>query len=80
MDGLGDDGLGFDMNQMMMNQQQQQQQLYGGYSQDGSQMAGVAGSMYADDAALAAGDDANDAKRRRIARVRTTDLQMIYEP
>ena len=78
MDGLGDDGLGFDMNQMMLNQQQQQQ-LYGGYSQDGSQMAGLAGSMYGDDAALAAGDDANDAKRRRIARVRTTGLQMIYE-
>lgn len=78
MDGLGDDGLGFDMNQMMMNQQQQQQ-LYGGYSQDGSQMAGLAGSMYGDDAALAAGDDANDAKRRRIARVCITGLQMIYE-
>lgn len=78
MDGLGDDGLGFDMNQMMMNQQQQEQ-LYGGYSQDGSQMAGLAGPMYADDAALAAGDDANDAKRRRIARVRTAGLQMIYE-
>lgn len=77
MDGLGDDGLGFDMNQMMMNQQQQQ--LYGGYSQDGSQMAGLAGSVYADDAALAAGDDANDAKRRRIARVRTAGLQMVYE-
>ncbi|KAJ5390048.1 uncharacterized protein N7496_001116 [Penicillium cataractarum] len=69
MDGLGDDGLGFDMNHMMMNQQQQQQQqLFGSYSQDGSQMAGLVGSMYADDSALAAGDDANDAKRRRIAR------------
>jgi hypothetical protein len=75
MDGLGDDGLGFDMNHMMMNQQQQQQQqLFGGYSQDGSQMGGLAGSMYTDDSALAAGDDANDAKRRRIARVRTIDL------
>lgn len=71
--------MGFDMNQMMMNQQQQQQQqqLYGGYSQDGSQMGGLAGSMYADDSALTAGDDANDAKRRRIARVRMIDLLTI---
>ncbi|OOQ83053.1 fungal specific transcription factor domain protein [Penicillium brasilianum] len=68
MDGLGDDGLGFDPNHMMMNQQQQQQQFFGSYSQDGSQMASLAGSMYPDDSALAVGDDANDAKRRRIAR------------
>lgn len=72
MDGLGDDGLGFDPNHMMMNQQQQQQQFFGSYSQDGSQMASLAGSMYPDDSALAVGDDANDAKRRRIARVRIT--------
>lgn len=79
MDGLGDDGLGFDMNQMMLNQQQQQQQqqLFGGYSQDGSQMAGLAGSMYPDDSGLAAGDDANDAKRRRIARVRTAGSRTL---
>lgn len=74
MDGLGDDGLGFDMNQMMLNQQQQ---LFGGYSQDGSQMAGLAGSMYPDDSGLAAGDDANDAKRRRIARVRTAGSRTL---
>ncbi|KAJ5156090.1 hypothetical protein N7492_008893 [Penicillium capsulatum] len=65
MDGLGDgDGMGFDMP-MMMNQQSQ---LFGGYSNDGSQMAGMSGAMYPDDGALAAGEDANDAKRRRIAR------------
>ncbi|KAJ5174745.1 uncharacterized protein N7482_000622 [Penicillium canariense] len=66
MDSLGDDDVGFDLNHMMMNQQPQ---LFGGYSQNGSQMPGLSvGSMYPDDSALAAGDDANDAKRRRIAR------------
>lgn len=66
MDGLGDgDGMGFDMP--MMNQQSQ---LFG-YPNDDSQVPGMTvGSMYPDDAALA-GEDANDAKRRRIARVRT---------
>ncbi|KAF7718426.1 Fungal Zn(2)-Cys(6) binuclear cluster domain-containing protein [Penicillium ucsense] len=82
MDGQEEDGLGFDMSQMMMNQQQQQQeqqqqhqhqhqhqqQLYAGYSQDASNSSGLAGSLYADDSNLAAGEDANDAKRRRIAR------------
>lgn len=65
MDGLGDgDGMGFDMP-MMMNQQSQ---LYG---YNDAQVPGMsAGSMY-DDSALAAGEDANDAKRRRIARVRS---------
>lgn len=69
MDGLGDgDGMGFDMP--MMNQHSQ---LFG-YSNDDSQVPGMsAGSMYPDDAAFA-GEDANDAKRRRIARVR---LQLI---
>jgi ribosomal protein L29 len=71
MDGLGDDdGMDFDMQPMMsMNQQSQ---LFGAYSQDGSQPMSV--PMYPDDSAMAAGDDANDAndaKRRRIARVRT---------
>ncbi|CAI7584474.1 unnamed protein product [Penicillium pancosmium] len=64
MDGLGDgDGIGFDM---MMNQEPQ---LFGGYPHDGSHMAGMsAGSMYADDSGLGAGDETNEAKRRRIAR------------
>jgi hypothetical protein len=82
MDGLGDDGLGFDPNHMMMNQQQHEQQFFGSYSQDGPQMAGLAGSMYPDDSALAVGDDANDAndaKRRRIARVRTPGRKQTYE-
>lgn len=67
MNGLGDgDGMGFDMG--MMNQQQQQ--LFGSYLNDGSQMSMPGGSMYADDSTMAAGDESNDAKRRRIARVR----------
>lgn len=71
MDGLGDgDGIGFDM---MMNQEPQ---LFGGYPHDGSHMAGMsAGSMYADDSALGAGDETNEAKRRRIARVCISDLE-----
>lgn len=69
MDGLGDDdGLGFDMNSMMMNQQSQ---LYGNYSNDG-QMTGMSGGSIYDDSTLGAGEETNDAKRRRIARVRTT--------
>ncbi|KAJ6079516.1 hypothetical protein N7467_009269 [Penicillium canescens] len=63
MDGLGEgDGMGFDMKQMLPNQQQQ---LFGGY--DHSHMQG-AGSMFPDDSSLTAGDETNDAKRRRIAR------------
>ncbi|KAJ5628921.1 hypothetical protein N7490_011149 [Penicillium lividum] len=66
MDGLGDgDGMGFDMQPMMMNQQSR---LYGGYSHDSSQMSVPGGSIYPDDSVLGAGEDANDAKRRRIAR------------
>ncbi|KAJ5903082.1 hypothetical protein N7504_005465 [Penicillium tannophilum] len=68
MDGLGDgDGMGFDMQPMMMNQQSQ---LYGGYPHDGSQMSVPGSSMYPDDSVLGGddGNDANDAKRRRIAR------------
>lgn len=75
MDGLGDgDGMGFDMQPMMMNQESQ---LFGGYSHDGSQMPGMsAGSMYADDSALGPGDETNDAKRRRIARVRLSNPKL----
>lgn len=70
MDGLGDgDGMGFDIQPAMA--MSQQPQIFPNYAHDGSQMPGMqAGSMYPDDAALAAGEDANDAKRRRIARVR----------
>jgi hypothetical protein len=71
---MGDgDGMGFDMQPMMMNQQPQ---LFGGYPHDGSQMSVPGGSMYPDDSVLGAGDDgndANDAKRRRIARVCSPD-------
>lgn len=67
MDGLGDgDGMGFGIQPIPMSQQSQ---VFGNYAPDASQMGMHAGSMYADDAALAAGEDTNDAKRRRIARV-----------
>lgn len=67
MDALGDDGMNFDMQSMAMSQQPQ---IFGNYAHDGSQVPGMqAGSMYPDDAALGAGEDTNDAKRRRIARV-----------
>lgn len=60
MDGLGDgDGMGFDPP--MMNHTPQL------FNYDHTQMQ--AGSMY-DDSSLGAGDETNDAKRRRIARVR----------
>lgn len=68
IDGLGnDDGINFGGHgqPVMMNQQQ----LFGGYSHDGSLSGLSGGAMYPDDSALGAGDDANDAKRRRIARV-----------
>jgi hypothetical protein len=72
MDGLGEgDGMGFDMKQMLPNQQQQ---LFGGY--ENSQMQG-AGSMFPDDSSLMAGDETNDAKRRRIARVRTRPIYRV---
>ncbi|KAJ6137992.1 hypothetical protein N7471_004478 [Penicillium samsonianum] len=59
MDGLGDgDGMGFDPPTMM----NQTPHLF---SYDHSQIQ--AGSMY-DDSSLGAGDETNDAKRRRIAR------------
>jgi hypothetical protein len=76
MDGMGDDdGMGFDMKSMMMNQQSQ---LYNNYSQDG-QMAGVSGGSMYDDPALGAGDETSDAKRRRIARVRTTHWLCVHD-
>lgn len=69
--------MGFDMQPMAMGQQPQ---IFGNYAHDGSQMPGMpAGSMYPDDAALAAGEDTNDAKRRRIARVRRSFLQSVFE-
>ncbi|KAJ5468204.1 transcriptional regulator family: Fungal Specific TF [Penicillium sp. IBT 31633x] len=59
MDGLGDgDGMRFDPS-TMMNQTPQM------FAYDTAQMP--AGSMY-DDSSMGAGDETNDAKRRRIAR------------
>lgn len=68
MEGMGDtaDGMGFDVP-MMMNQQQQ---FLGAYGQDTSPVPSVfPGATFQDDSAMGMGDDQNDAKRRRIARV-----------
>ncbi|KAJ5773432.1 Fungal specific transcription factor [Penicillium paradoxum] len=58
MDGLGEDGQGFDAPRMMNRTPQL-------FHYDNSQMQ--SGSMY-DDSSMGAGDETNDAKRRRIAR------------
>ncbi|PKY06546.1 fungal-specific transcription factor domain protein [Aspergillus campestris IBT 28561] len=66
MDGMGEgsEGMGFDMP-MLMNQQPN---LFGAYGPEGSPMNSALPNHAYDDAALMAGDDANDSKRRRIAR------------
>ena len=69
MEGIGDgsDGMGFDMP-MLMNQQPQ---FFGAYGQDGSPVPSVLpGQTFQDEQSMGVGDDQNDAKRRRIARVR----------
>lgn len=69
MEGMGDgtEGMGFEMP-MLMNQQPQ---LFGTYPQDGSPVPSVfQGPNFQDEPAMGTGDDQNDAKRRRIARVR----------
>lgn len=69
MDGIGDgpDGMGFDMK-MMMNQQPNPYR--GTFAQDASPVySGLPGPSFQDDPAMGMGEDQNDAKRRRIARV-----------
>jgi hypothetical protein len=71
MDGMGEgpDGMGFDMP-MLMNQQPH---IFGAYSHDGSRGSPLntvlPNPTFNDDSGMGAGDDVNDAKRRRIARV-----------
>lgn len=70
MDGMGEgpDGMGFDMP-MLMNQQPH---LFGGYSRDssrGSPLNNVLSNPTYNEEPGMAGEDNNDAKRRRIARV-----------
>ena len=68
MDGIGDasDGMGFDMP-MLMNQQPP---LFGTYNNDGSPItSALPNPTFNDDSAMGLGDDSNDPKRRRIARV-----------
>lgn len=69
MDGVGEgpDDIGFDMP-MLMNQQTN---LYGSvYGQDTSPThSAFPGLSFQDEPAMGTGEDNNDAKRRRIARV-----------
>jgi hypothetical protein len=69
MEGLGGDpeGMAFDMP-MLMNQPPQ---IFGAYNPDGSPVpASLSGPLFHDDPNMHTGDESNDAKRRRIARVR----------
>jgi hypothetical protein len=73
MDPMGRDpnDLGFDMP--LMNQPPQ---IFGAYTSDGSPIPpSLNGQLFADDMGL--GDDSNDAKRRRIARVRSVPPRSI---
>ena len=67
MDSLGgNDGMGYG-DQLLMNQPPQ---IFGGYNSDGSPIPpALPGPMFGD-LNDGDGDDSNDAKRRRIARVR----------
>lgn len=69
MNGLGgvSEGMGFDMP-MLMNQSQQ---FFGGPNPDASPVPPVMPApAYHDDSNMGTGDESNEAKRRRIARVR----------
>jgi hypothetical protein len=69
MDPLGRDpnDFGFDIPTLM----NQPPQIFGSYNPDGSPIPAVLnGPLFADDPTALLGDDSNDAKRRRIARVR----------
>ncbi|KAE8148698.1 fungal-specific transcription factor domain-containing protein [Aspergillus avenaceus] len=72
MDGMGEgsDGMGFDMP-MLMNQQPH---IFGAYNPDGSHGSPMnsvlQNSNFNDESAMGAVDDNNDAKRRRIARIK----------
>lgn len=72
--GDGPDGMGFDMP-MLMNQQSN---LYGPYAHDASPVPpGLAGPSMNDEPVMGSGEDHNDAKRRRIARVGYLDLLLF---
>lgn len=69
MDGMGEapEGMGFDMP-MLMNQRPN---IYGSFPQDASPMShGLPGPSLNDEPTMGTAEDNNDAKRRRIARVR----------
>jgi len=72
MDGIGDgaNGMGYDMP-LLMNQQTP---IFGAYNHDGSPVtAALPNPTFHDESSLGIGDDTNDAKRRRIARVSVSD-------
>lgn len=76
MDGIGDgtDGMGFDMP-MLMNQQPH---LFGAYNHDGSPInSALPNPTFNDDPAMGLGDDSNDPKRRRIARVSAVAMCLL---
>ena len=68
MDGIGDgpNGMGYDMP-IFTNQQTP---IFGAYNHDGSPVtATLPNPSFGDENSMGIGDDNNDAKRRRIARV-----------
>lgn len=69
MDGIGDgpNGMGYDMPSMLMNQQPA---AFGAYGHEGSPItASLPNPTFQDESLMGLGDDSNDPKRRRIARV-----------
>ncbi len=66
MDPMGGDDLGYDIPPLM----NQPPQVFGGYNPDGTPIPPMVNGQYFDDGmGGSVGDDSNDAKRRRIARV-----------
>ena len=73
MDNLSEDldGMGYDMSHIMS----QAPQIFGGFNTDGSPVtAGLSDSMFAENQDPGSVDE-NEAKRRRIARVRSRGVE-----
>lgn len=73
--GQGDgDGMGFDMSSMP----NQPPQIFGARNPDGSPIApSLPGPVFSDDLLSGNLDESNEAKRRRIARVRLADIPCV---
>lgn len=70
MNGMGEnqEGMGFKMPMLVNNQQN----MFGAYNQDNSAVPSVLqGPVFQDESTMGGNEDHNDAKRRRIARVKT---------